>query len=57
MTKHLIILAFSLALTSCGDAGDIKRAIKNRLKDPASAVFDDIIYSKAGDRACVGYIL
>lgn len=55
MTKHLIILAFSLGLTSCGDTGDIKRAIKNRLKDPASAVFDDIIYNKAGDRACVGY--
>ncbi|TNE41646.1 MAG: hypothetical protein EP321_03240 [Sphingomonadales bacterium] len=41
--------------TSCDDTGDIERAIKERLKDPASAVFNDIIYSKARDRACVAY--
>lgn len=50
--KRLIAIFFILTLVACGEDSKIKEAIRDKLKDPGSANFKDVLVSKDGRRAC-----
>jgi len=49
----LRILLIPLLLTACGQSSQIENAVRNRLKDPDSVKFKDVVISEKGDRACI----
>ena len=52
MKKLLIALPMLLALVACGENAKIESAVRENLKDPASAQFKDVVISASGNFAC-----
>lgn len=58
MHKVLLTLLFMLVtLEGCGmgDQSKVENAIRDHLKDPASAQFKNFVISKGGNYACIGW--
>ena len=49
----LMIFPTMLALVACGSGSEIKDAVRQHLKDPASVQFKETVISESGHRACV----
>ena len=50
--KTLIAILCLLTLVACGESSKIQEAVRDRLNDPASANFKDVVVSEKGNRAC-----
>jgi len=48
-----MILLLPILLAACGQGGQIEKAVREKLKDPDSAKFKDLVVSENGERACV----
>ena len=48
-----MILLLPILVAACGQGGQIEKAVREKLKDPDSAKFKDLVVSDNGERACV----
>lgn len=53
MKKVLLVAPVVLAIVGCGQSSKMENAIKDRLRDPASAQFKQVVISDFGNFACV----
>jgi hypothetical protein len=53
--KTLIAILCLLTLVGCGESSKIKEAVRDKLKDPGSANFKEVLVSSDGKRACVAW--
>jgi hypothetical protein len=53
MKALLLLTPIVLTLVACGDGSKIKDAVRQNLKDPGSAKFNDTIISSDAKRACI----
>ena len=51
--RTLATLVIAVILGGCGNDAAIKNAVKEKLKDPGSAQFKEVIRSQSGQFACV----
>jgi len=50
--KRTVYFLLVLGLSGCGEADDVKTAVKGILKDPDSVKFEAVFVTKQGDKAC-----
>ncbi len=51
----MLSAVLGLLASGCGSESEIKDAIRQSLKDPDSAKFQELVTNKAGDRACASF--
>jgi hypothetical protein len=51
--RSVLLLLVAITATACGETQNIQGAVRERLKDPASANFKETVVSKDGKRACI----
>lgn len=53
MKGNLFVLFGALLLVGCGSKSAVEASVKERLKDPDSAKFQEFIKSDSGEYACI----